>query len=223
METSSDAVQGDHRSLHVISVEDYDRDYFLRPSHADFDVRGPVRRGPASKVDWFKHLMPRRTVLDVGCGRGEQVRVMADWGAALVVGIDWSEDGVEIAREFCAGIKTALIFQRDATEYSPAVRFDVVTMFDFVEHLTEEDAQWVYRLCADDWLSVGGWLCVICPPKSKHKYHLYHQSRDTLRHDIESAGLDVVYLSAHKSAGRSSRVFVVMAQKVREKWIEHTL
>lgn len=214
METSGDAVQGNHREPHVITVEDYNRDYFLRPSHASFDVHGPVRRGPASKVDWFKHLIPYRTVLDVGCGRGEQVRVMADLGASLVVGVDWSPDGVDIAKEFCAGVKTALILQHDATTFSPPIRFNVVTMFDFVEHLTEEDARWVYRLCADDWLSVGGWLCVICPPKSKHKYHLYHQSRGTLRQDIEEAGLNVVYLSAHKSNTRSSRVFVVMAQKV---------
>jgi len=200
----------------LIAVEDYDRKYFLRRSHSGFDVTAPVRKGPASKVTWYEHLIPHRTVLDVGCGRGEQVRVMANLGAALVVGIDWSSDGVDIAREFCADVKTALVYRRDAREFHPSLRFNVVTMFDFIEHLIEEDARAVYKLCADEWLSTAGWLCALCPPKSKHKYHLYHQSRKTLRRDIEDAGLDLVYLRAHKGATRSSRVFVVMAQTMLE-------
>lgn len=213
MEASSNGIQGNHREPPVISVADYDRDYFLRKSHSGFDVRGPVRKGPASKVDWFKHLISNRTILDVGCGRGEQVRVMAELGASLVVGLEWSSDGVAIARDFCTGIKTVIIIQGDARKFRSGIRFNVVTMFDFIEHLTEGDARLVYKRCADEWLTRHGWLCIICPPKSKHKYHLYHQSRETLRQDIEGAGFDIKYLSAHKSATRSSRIFVVMAQK----------
>lgn len=195
----------------MITIEDYDREYFLRVSHQDFDVSGPVRSGPRSKVSWFEHLIPHRTVLDVGCGRGEQVKVMAELGAALVVGIDWSYDGVDIAREFCRGIPNALIYRADARNYHPSITFDVVTMFDVIEHLTKEAAQVVYSLCANEWLSTGGLLCVMCPPKSEHKYHLYHQSRESMKQDMEQAGFDVKYLHVHRSGGR--RVFVALGRK----------
>lgn len=194
----------------MITLEDYNRAYFLRKSHHNFDAHGPVRPGPRSKVSWFEHLIPYRTVLDVGCGRGEQVKVMAELGAALVVGIDWSYDGVDIAREFCRGAENVLIYRMDARNYHPDLRFNVVTMFDFVEHLTKETAQVVYSLCAEEWLSTGGHLCVMCPPHSQHKYHLYHQSRESIRDDMEEAGFNVKYLHLHKSGGR--RVFVAIGQ-----------
>lgn len=210
MGASGTGIQGDNHILHVITAEDYDRAYYLRPSHSDFDVNGPVRSEPVSKVSWFEHLIPHRIVLDVGCGRGEQVKVMAKLGAALVVGIDWSYDGVDIARQFCRGVFNALIYRRDASDYHPDIRFNVVTMFDFVEHLMKEDAWHVYGLCAQEWLVKGGHLCVMCPPHSKHKYHLYHQSRESIREDMEGAGFNVKYLHVHRSGGR--RVFVALGQ-----------
>lgn len=194
----------------MITIEDYDRAYYLRPAHADFDIDGSVGAEPASKVAWFDHLIPHRTVLDVGCGRGEQVRVMASLGASMVVGIEWSYDGVDIARQFCRGIPNVLIYRRDARMYHPPIRFNVVTMFDFIEHLTEDAARLVYSLCANEWLTTRGYLCVMCPPHSKHVYHLYHQSRESIRNDMEGAGFDVKYLRVHRSVGR--RVFVAIGQ-----------
>jgi 2-polyprenyl-3-methyl-5-hydroxy-6-metoxy-1,4-benzoquinol methylase len=201
----------------MITMEDYGREYFLRRSFREpFDVDGPVRPEPKSKVRWFSHLLPGKTVLDVGCGRGEQVRVMAGLGTELVVGIDWSYDGIDIARQFCRGLRNVRLYRRDARSFHPAIRFDVVTMFDFVEHLMEETAQVVYRLCAEEWLVPGGRLCVICPPKSKHVYHLYHQSRESLRRDIEAAGFEIEDLSAERSL-RGGRIFVVGA-KLKLPW-----
>lgn len=210
MVPSGAGIQGDYCISHVITARDYNRAYYLRRAHRDFDIDGPVRAEPASKVSWFEHLIPHRTVLDVGCGRGEQVRVMAGLGAALVVGIEWSYDGVDIAKEFCRGIPNVLIYRRDARNYHPAIRFNVVTMFDFVEHLTKEAAQAVYSLCAKEWLAVGGHLCVMCPPHGKHIYHLYQQSRESMREDMENAGFNMKYLHVHKSGGR--RVFVALGQ-----------
>lgn len=201
----------------MITMEDYDREYFLRRSfRSNFDVNAPVRPEPESKVRWFSHLLPGKTVLDVGCGRGEQVRVMAGLGTELVVGIDWSYDGIDIARQFCRGLKNVRIYRRDARNFHPDIRFNVVTMFDFVEHLTEEAAQAVYRLCAKEWLVPEGRLCVICPPRNKHKYHLYHQSRESLRRDIEATGFDIEGLGAERSL-RGGRIFVVEA-RLKPPW-----
>lgn len=200
MGTPRETVPGTDRGL-LVGVENYDTAYYLRPADPwpPFDIDGEVREGPASKVAWFSDLISDRAVLDVGCGRGEQVRAIADLGALLVVGVDWSKDAIDIATRFCRDVRIALFCQADAREYAPPLLFQVVTMFDFIEHLEREDAQAVYRRCAEMWLSPGGWLCVICPPPNECRYHLYHQTQGTMRRDIEAAGFDIKYLKERKS------------------------
>lgn len=171
-------------------------EYYLKPNEAwkPFSLHGPVRPGPAGKLKWFSHLLPGKVILDVGCGRGEQARVMAEMGAALVVGIDWSPIAVTLSRILCEGLGGTMFRWVDAREYKPPILFQVVTMFDFIEHLTEEDAKAVYQRCAEKWLVPGGWLCVICPPEVPDRFHLYHQTQGTMRRDIEAAGFEIEYL-----------------------------
>jgi len=82
-----------------------------------------------------------RTVLDVGCGRGEMIRLAVRRGAARVVGVDASAVALEIAGRnldawgvdphsyelICAGVENLETHVRD--------RFDRVLMIDFVEHV----------------------------------------------------------------------------------------
>ncbi len=91
----------------------------------------------------------------------------------------------------------------------------MVTMFDFVEHLAPEDARAVYRQCASEWLAVGGWLCVICPPANQDPYHLYHQTQGTMRRDLQAAGLKVTYLKERTT--ERGYIYVARACKEHER------
>lgn len=203
------------RAKNLITEEDYDLAYFLRPTVGweDFDVAGPVREGPREKALWFRNLTWEKTVLDVGCGRGEQIRWWAEHEAKHVTGIDWSQDAVDIATEFCQHLANVAILKADARSFHPERRFDVVMMLDFIEHLTEEDARAIYLLCAREWLVSGGWVGVACPPRNVCRYHLYHQTQGSMRRDLERAGFEVEYLKEHRDTGRG----VVYVAKARLK------
>lgn len=197
----------------AMTSKDYNRAYYLRPTVGwpAFDVAAPVRKGPRKKALWFRDLIWEKTVLDVGCGRGEQARWWAEHEAKHVTGIDWSQDAVDIASRFCRHLTNVSIMKADARTFRPAQRFDVVTMLDFIEHLTQRDAGAVYRLCAEKWLVPGGWVGVACPPKNTCKYHFYHQSQASMRRDLEQAGFTVKYLKEHRDSGRGI-VYVAKAK-----------
>lgn len=176
------------------TVRDYDLGYYLKEQEAEgwplFDVDGPIRQGPREKVEWFFDLIPGRDILDVGCGRGEQVWVMAEMGARFIMGIDWSPAALRIARKLCAGLPNVQLYRRNAFGFHPGVRFDIVTMFDFIEHLRAWDARIVYFQAATEWLRPGGMLCAICPPHNEDPTHFYHQTQGSMRRDMEAAGFE---------------------------------
>jgi len=199
---------------------DYDTDYYLRPPTDEplFDIDGPIRPRQAQKAALFSDMIRGKRILDVGCGRGEQSRWWAENGAREVVGIDWSQTAVNIASCYCSHLKNVTILKADARTYQhPRKHFyEVVLMIDFIEHLVRDDAIEVYKRCWEKWVTPDGWLGVVSPPRNTCVYHLYHQSRDSLRRDIEGAGFRIKYFKMHKI---SEPVFVVKAYRLRNfKW-----
>lgn len=129
---------------------------------------------------------PRR-LLDVGCGTGGMLPVLAPHGT--VTGID-SEP---LALGYCR--------QRGFTDvhlqegYEPAAPFDVLTLFDVLEHVPDERV-FLSRLYG--WLRPGGRILVTVPAFqwlwSRHDDLNHHQRRYTrarLRLALESAGFVV--------------------------------
>lgn len=202
----------------TVTVEDYNEAYYFRKpvGEPSFNANGPVRVLQARKAALFSSMIKGKRILDVGCGRGEQARWWAENGAKKVDGIDWSQDAVDIALSYCSHLKNVTIVKADARHYEHTHKhfYEVVLMLDFIEHLTKQDAVKVYKRCWKHWLTPDGWLGVVCPPKNVCKFHLYHQSVQTLRRDIESAGFRIKSLKKHK-VGPS--IFVVKAHRLRSK------
>ena len=86
-------------------------------------------------------------MLDIGCGRGEALKYAIEHGAEEVVGIDFSEDAVAITRDYLKQFNLAgTIYCADATEQvqqwsasTPTPVFDIVIMFDCVEHIPRKE------------------------------------------------------------------------------------
>ena len=86
--------------------------------------------GDKRKIDAVKALrdLPcRGSILDAGCGRGEMMRAAQELGFVAVRGTEVVEELVNISRGVYYGRADCLPFGAGA--------FDVVTMFDVIEHL----------------------------------------------------------------------------------------
>src|ERR1017187_3034227 len=91
-----------------------------------------------------------KTVLELGFGRGEAIKDALEQGASRVVGVDFSEDAVAIARQFLQ--KHALVAELicgDALELVRRVKneacFHVVLMLDVIEHIPRAECDMLLK------------------------------------------------------------------------------
>lgn len=141
----------------------YTRAYFLKEDSTGnptiYGVEGveDYKKGSIREHDWdiLRRLNFRgKTVLDVGFGRGEAIKFAAENGAITVVGVDFSKDANDIAREFLYlhGIHAdlycddAFSFFKSYPIRENAKRFDIILMLDVVEHVPRSELNEILKL-----------------------------------------------------------------------------
>lgn len=81
-------------------------------------------------------------VVDIACGGGIYSKVFADFGAAAVTGVDFSEEMVKGAREKCAGYQQVEFVVGDAQATGlESGAYDVVLQRALIHHLDVETMQ----------------------------------------------------------------------------------
>ncbi len=85
-----------------------------------------------------------RAILDIGCGRGEVVSYCLKNGCKRAVGIDFSKDGLDIARGFNRDNPGVELIEMEARDMEFKDEFDVVFLFDVIEHIPDEEMQVIY-------------------------------------------------------------------------------
>lgn len=141
-------------------------------------------------------------VLEVGCGTGNVLRdLQRAAGDGTVIGMDLHAEGLRYARR---RVDPALLVRADASQPPFSVKFEVVGLFDVIEHLEHDVAvlQSLRRL-----LAPGGFLLLTVPaaPRlwsyfdvgSRHKRR-YRESE--LREKLVAAGYSVEYLTPYMGA-----------------------
>jgi SAM-dependent methyltransferase len=87
--------------------------------------------------------------LDIGCGTGHAINVMAQtYPASRFVGFDIAEDAIEAARQEAAewGLRNAVFRVQDVTRLPPGADFDLITAFDAI-HDQREPATVLKSVC----------------------------------------------------------------------------
>ena len=133
-----------------------------------------------------------RSVLDVGCGTGEMLEMLSEFGP--VRGLDFSERAVDYCRErLGAGVDVSV--GRIPEDIPTDGRLGLVTAFDVIEHLDDPVAALVTMRAA---LAPTGWLVVTVPAFqflwSSHDDENHHKRRYTrrlLRRHLTEAGFRV--------------------------------
>jgi SAM-dependent methyltransferase len=112
-----------------------------------------------------------KRVLDVACGSGYGVKLLSDWGAKEVVGIDVSESAIASALSLFSG-KNRQFLVGDAEELfsvlSKKNRFDVITCFETIEHL-ERPEKLLEAISV--FASENGIVFISCPNDAMFKEH----------------------------------------------------
>ena len=120
---------------------------------------------PAGKLRWArrvkmlsKHLAPRMSVLELGCGTGYFTRELARSGAKIVA-LDVSPELLEIARANCSAPNVRYEIQNAYDLSYPDAVFDSVVGSSVLHHLEIQDAlREIYRV-----LKPGGTICFTEP------------------------------------------------------------
>lgn len=158
------------------------------------------------------------SVLDVGCAAGFFLKVMAEKG--------WTTTGIEISSKMVAYAQQALGLQDMrrgdllSIDFADDVRFDVVTLWDVIEHLERPDLHLkrAASLLADDGLlvletqNVASRFARLMGSRwqhYKHEEHLYHFSPATLHRLLADAGLRVLQNSPRRGGKYVSLDFLV--------------
>lgn len=135
-------------------------------------------------------------VLEVGCGTGYVLRMLHDTcRRGVVVGMDLFADGLVLARQ-----RSAAPVVRARIEAAPfAMPFDVIGLFDTLEHIDDDAAVLdnLRRL-----LRSGGVLCITVPAYEElwsdfdvESQHCRRYSPEVLRARLQKAGFTTDYLT----------------------------
>src|SRR5262245_58616642 len=125
-------------------------DFDVTLQQYDFRVLRPFLKGPAA--------------LEMGCGRGETTRMLAEIFPRLHV-VDASRRCIELSS--AGAPKTVRFFQSYFEEFEPPCRYDSILLLEVIEHL--EDPILTLKRAAS-WLNPGGAIHILVPnARSLHR------------------------------------------------------
>jgi SAM-dependent methyltransferase len=128
------------------------------------------------RYEFFAPECAGKSVLDAACGVGYGSRALAEAGAASVLGVDLSEDALDVGRRQFAHPSVEFA-RRDVAGLEGLGPFGMVVSFETIEHVPEPELfiRAVRRVIADD----GLFVCST-PNKDYHspstEPNLYHLS-----------------------------------------------
>lgn len=120
----------------------YDRSYYLSDCggyEAFSETNGTELDERLRAVYALVNPRKDKRILDIGCGRGELAYAISQSGA-LVVGLDYSKDAIEIAkktfRQYPDGHLEFLT--SEVLDYKTDEKFDIIIASDIIEHIEQE-------------------------------------------------------------------------------------
>lgn len=150
-------------------------------------------------MPFFKNVQykPWNTLLDVGCGVGRFLHAAHSKGWR-VEGIDSSEKAIKIGEQYA---KFAMRVSSLEDEAQFAKRFNAVTMFEVLEHLSQpismlEKCKMVLEPNGSIFCTVPNWECSVVQHASNPSWippiHLLFFNENSLRTLANKAGLEVI-------------------------------
>ncbi|WP_447578947.1 methyltransferase domain-containing protein [Achromobacter kerstersii] len=136
-----------------------------------------------ARYSFAKHCCVGKKVLDIACGEGYGSRLLANWGAESVVGVDVSDEAIANAQRYFSNDRVT--FEKGTaesiTEQFAPQSFDLIVSFETIEHV-HDPVLFLRNMKA--LLKPGGIIAISCPNdwwyfptvEQRNPYHLrkYH-------------------------------------------------
>jgi 2-polyprenyl-3-methyl-5-hydroxy-6-metoxy-1,4-benzoquinol methylase len=173
-----------------VSRQEYDRLWKL--TWGDLQHFGPVHRHQRNVLISSVDKLDVRTVLDVGCGSGENLAALAGAMPHLALsGVDVSPEALALAAKRVPG---ARLRELDIEKDKLSERFDLVISLQVVEHLADDVAALRHmREMADRWVLVTT-MRGRMRPSEQAIGHVRNYSDGEIRQKAGLAGLQVIDL-----------------------------
>lgn len=156
-------------------------------------------------------------VLDIGSGRGEVAHYCHQQGAE-VIGLDFSQEAIKIARRTYPQV---LFVQQDIFQYQPKVKFSLIMMLDFVEHIPQTKFKTLLKQ-SHQWLKKNGQLLIHTNEKNQeerpgvpfHPSHINLMTAKELRNILQNSGFKIKkFILRPRKAKEASGGIYCLAEK----------
>ena len=157
----------------------------------DLQRLGPVHRHARESLVRTVASLDVRTVLDVGCGSGDNVEALAGTGRYELMGVDIAAGAVDVARKRVPKARFAVL---DVEHESLPERFDLVMTLQVIEHVIDDLA--ALRNIA----AMAGRYVFVATMQGRMRRselaigHVRNYSSVELRRKLELCGLEVVWI-----------------------------
>ena len=164
-------------------------DELWRTTWGDIQRYGPVHRHTLEGLVRLVSSLDVRTVLDVGCGSGENLAALAALGKYELTGLDVSEGALSLSRR---RVPSARLMRLDIQTEVPPERFDLVISVQVVEHLPDDTA------ALKNMAALASKYVFISTMQGRMRKselaigHVRNYSATELRRKLESVGLEVL-------------------------------
>jgi SAM-dependent methyltransferase len=196
---ASDSLSQESVAPHCATGGGYDPSFFDRLAEVEdrhfwFRARNELILGMARRMSL--RLEPCEFVLEIGCGTGNVLRVLeAAFPHSKLVGLELWREGLKHARTR----SRAHLVAADIRNSPFRKQFDMVGMFDVLEHIAEDQAT---LGLVHNALRPGGKLLLTVPAHQwlwsyfdEAACHCRRYSAGGLRHKLETAGFRVEFIS----------------------------
>lgn len=153
---------------------------------------GPVHRHCVKNLVRTVSALEVRSILDAGCGSGDNLSGLAAVDRYELIGIDISEKALELARQRVPG---ARLIQLDVQQEALSEKFDLVISLQVVEHLLD-DISAIRNMASmtQKYLLISTVRGRMRPSEIKIG-HVRNYSDTELHRKLEIAGLEVMDIS----------------------------
>lgn len=157
----------------------------------DIQRHGPVHRHATEQLLRIVASLDVKTILDVGCGSGDNLEALARERRYVLTGVDVSEQALAIARRRVPDAELAIL---DAQREALPRTFDLVTSLQVVEHLLD-DVSAIRNMAA-----MAGRYVLIATMQGRMRQselaigHIRNYSAVELQKKIEAADLEIVWI-----------------------------